>query len=130
MSRVVFLDRKNYNTHMDLIYCAAGNPALVDIAYQAGWQLGMRSDASPMKYNPSFVDIDYKKPNFERHLEVVAHYRPKYATVTDLSEKEISEADVSRAIDQAMQLSLYCETVLVVPKLCGQIAMLPESIAI
>ena len=115
---------------IDLIYCAAGNPALVDIAHETGWQLGMRSDASPMKYAPLFIDVDYKKPDFEKHLTIVARHHPKYATVPDLSETEMSEADIARAIKQAERLQPHCETVLIVPKLCGQIAMIPPDIAI
>jgi hypothetical protein len=115
---------------MDLIYCAAGNPRLVDIAHETGWHLGMRSDASPMAYPPLFVDIDYKKPNFEKHLEIVARYHPRYATVPDLSEQGVSQADINRVIEQAEQLSPCCDIPLIVPKLPGQIAMLPEHLAI
>jgi hypothetical protein len=115
---------------LDLVYCAAGNPRLVDIAHEAGWKLGMRSDASPMKYPPMFIDIDYKKPNFERHLEVVARYKPKYATVPDLSEETTSTQEVDRALKQAERLQQYCEIVLLVPKLSEQLALLPQDIAI
>lgn len=113
-----------------LIYCASGNPLLVDIAHEEGWQLGMRSDASPMKYPPVFIDVDYKKPDFKKHLEVVKRYHPKYATVPDLSEIEMNEQDVTRALEQAERLQPHCEIVLIVPKLPGQIAMLPQGIAI
>ncbi|SRR5258708_3716139 len=115
---------------MILVYCAGGNPLLVDIAYEEGWLPGVRSDASLTKYDPIFVDVDYKHPDFEKHLGVVARYRPKYATVPDLSEQEVSQADVNRALHQAEQLQPHCETVFIVPKLSGQIALLPPSIAI
>lgn len=115
---------------MDIIYCAAGNPLLVDIACEEGWLLGMRSDASPMRYPPVFIDIDYKHPDFEKHLAQVAHYHPQYATVPDLSEQEVTLQDVERATAQAEQMQPYCETVLIIPKLSGQIALLPEYIAI
>lgn len=115
---------------MDLIYCAAGNPRLVEIAHATGWQLGMRSDASPMIYAPIFVDIDYKKPNFEKHLEIVARYHPKYASVPDLSETEVSWRDALDKIAMAHILANYCEIPLIVPKLPGQIEMIPPDIAI
>lgn len=115
---------------LDLIYCAAGNPTLVEIAHEEGWQLGMRSDASPMRYPPVFIDVDYKHPDFERHLEVVARYHPKYATVPDLSEEAITSQDVARAILQAERLQPHCEVVLIVPKLSGHIALLPENVPI
>lgn len=115
---------------IDLIYCAAGNPILVDIAHEAGWLLGMRSDASPMKYHPTFIDVDYKKPDFEKHLDVVARYHPKYATVPDLSEETTSIADVERALRQAERLQPYCEVVLLVPKLSEQLTHIPQEMAI
>jgi hypothetical protein len=60
----------------------------------------------------------------------VAKERPKLATVPDLSDKEVSEADVNRAIGQANRLKDFCEIVLIVPKLTGQIEMLPPDLAI
>lgn len=117
---------------IDLCYCSGGNPTLSQIAYEEGWMLGFRSDNNmgSCKHPVSLIDVDYKKPDFEKHLEVVARYHPKYATVPDLSEQGISQQDISRAIDQAQRLQPHCETVLIVPKLSGQVVLLPQSIAI
>lgn len=114
---------------IDIIYCAGGNNRLSAIAQEAGWLLGMRSDAS-MEFNPIFIDVDYKHPDFEKHLEVVKRYRPKYATVPDLSEEKVDQSDIDRALEQAERLRPYCEIVLIVPKLSGQIDLLPDDIAI
>lgn len=113
-----------------LVYCAGGNPRLSQIAYDAGWKLGMRSDESTLDLPQVFIDIDYKRPDWQRHVEVVAKYRPKYATIPDLSESEVSEEDVERALRQREELAQYCEIPLVVPKLAGQLAMLPPDVAI
>lgn len=117
---------------IDLIYCAGGNPLLSQIAYEEGYLLGFRSDANMAncKYPVSFIDIDYKKPDFEKHLGVVSRYHPKYATVPDLSEQEVSREDIDRVLAQAERLQLHCEIVLVVPKLTGQITLLPPHFAI
>lgn len=116
---------------IDLIYCAGGNERLSRIAYEHGWLLGMRSDAPATDLPQTFIDIDYKKVNnFEKHAEVVKQYHPKYATVPDLSEKEVSQADIDRALQQVELIKPDCEIVLVVPKLSGQIAMLPPDVAI
>lgn len=116
---------------MILIYCAGGNAHLSQIAYEEGWHLGMRSDASLGLDLPlTFIDIEYKKPDFEKHLEIVARHRPKLATVPDLSEERVTVADIDRALKQAERLQPYCEIVLIVPKLSGQIEKLPPSIAI
>lgn len=115
---------------IDLIYCAGGNPRLSQIAYEEGYQLGHRSDKFMGDFPVVFVDIDYKRPNFERHLEIVKRHQPHYATVPDLSESEVSQADIDRAVKQAEQIAPYCDIPLIVPKLPGQIAMLPKRIAV
>jgi hypothetical protein len=116
-----------------LIYAAGGNAKLTQIAYEEGWQLGVRSDKWHYPYPLTFVDIDYKSKDpmrFERHIARVAKERPKFATVPDLSNKEVNELDIRRAVAQANRLKDYCEIVLVVPKLSGQIEMLPQELAI
>jgi hypothetical protein len=115
---------------MDLIYCAGGNPRLTRIAFEAGWMLGMRSDKTTIDLPQAFIDIEYKRPDFERHLDVVARYRPKYATVPDLSDETTSLADMERALAQAERLKRYCEIPLIVPKLSAQLDIIPSSYAI
>jgi len=115
---------------MDLIYCAGANPRLSQIAYDAGYLLGIRSDRADYGFPISFVDIEYRQPNFAAHLAIIKKHQPKYATVPDLSEKEVSEQDIERAVNQARHLSSYCEIALIVPKLPGQIALLPPDLAI
>ena len=117
---------------IDLIYCAGGNPRLSYIASEEGWLLGFRSDKrlGIDTFPARFIDVDYKQPDFAHHLAVVARYRPKYATVPDLSESEICSKDVARALEQAEQLAQHCEIVLLVPKLSGHIEMLPAHFAI
>ncbi|SRR5260221_9124749 len=115
---------------MDIIYCAGANERLMKIALDSGYLLGVRSDRNDYGFPISFVDIDYKQPDFTAHLEIVKKHRPKYATVPDLSEAEVSEADITRTVKQAEQLAPYCEIVLIVPKLSGQIAMLPNNVTL
>jgi hypothetical protein len=115
---------------IDLIYCAGGNKKLVEIAYEAGFKLGVRSDKYHYPYPLTLVDVDYKSPDFEMHLRRVDKERPKYATVPDLSDKLVSEVDIARAIAQYERLKDYCQIVLIVPKLSGQIDLLPFEMAI
>jgi hypothetical protein len=115
---------------MDIIYCAGGNATLTQIAHEEGFLLGSRSDKWHYPFKLAFVDIDYKKPNFEKHLRRVAREQPRFAIVPDLSDKEVSDQDIERAINQAGKLADYCEIPLVVPKLPGQLSKLPEGLAI
>jgi hypothetical protein len=117
---------------IDLIYTAANNGRLLALCERANWLPGIRSDKHPSpKASPiHFIDVKYTAPNFVRHLALVRQLHPRFATVPDLSAQEVSREDVRRALLQAEALAPYCEAVLVVPKLPGQIAMLPKETVI
>ena len=118
--------------HLDLIYCAGDNERLTRMAYEAGLLIGIRSGRSAHNFPVSFVDIEYKRPNFEKHLKAIARYQPKYATVLDLSDTEVSKQDIARAMMQYEQVLLCSSRTipLIVPKLYGQVALLPDHVAI
>lgn len=120
--------------NIEIIYAAGGNSELSVIAYEEGWRVGTRSDKWHAPLPITFLDIDYKSKNmeklFEQHLARAAKERPFIATVPDLSDKVVDDRDISRAVNQAIRLADYCRTVLVVPKLTGQIEMLPPGLAI
>jgi hypothetical protein len=115
---------------IDLIYCAGGNNHLMTIASEAGWLLGARSDKLAYGHEITFVDIHYRVPNWKRHLAYVQREHPTYAVVPDLSETTVDTTDVTRALAQADELAQYCETPLIVPKLSGQLPLIPASYAI
>jgi hypothetical protein len=115
---------------MHLIYCAGGNRRLMDIAHDAGFLLGVRSDKSDYAMPITFVDIEYREPDWERHLRRVGELQPRYAIVPDLSDQCVDARDIERAICQARQLANYCEIPLIVPKLPGQITLFPDYLAI
>jgi hypothetical protein len=115
---------------MDLIYCAGGNHRLMDIAHDAGFLLGVRSDKCDYDMPIAFVDIEYRQPDWERHLRRVGELQPRYAIVPDLSDRYVDARDIERAVCQAHQLANYCEIPLIVPKLPGQITLFPDYLAI
>lgn len=115
---------------LDLIFCAGDNREFFQVADAAGFMLGIRSGRQSYGYKVQFVDIEYRRRNFEKHLKVVARYQPKYATVLDLSDEQVSAQDIERAMKQYEQLSCSCQIPLIVPKLPGQIAMLPHNVAL
>lgn len=116
--------------HMDLIFCAGGNREFFQVAFEAGYMLGLRSGYASYNYRIDFVDNEYKRPQFEKHLKVVIKHQPKYATVPDLSGKEVASQDIERAMHQYNQLSRCCQIPLIIPKHPGQIAKLPPHVAI
>ena len=117
---------------IDLIYTGANNAQVHAICQRANWLPGIRSDKHPCAEAMaiSFIDVRYTQPNFARHLAMVRRYRPRYAIVPDLSEREVSREDIRRALQQAEALAPHCGVTLFVPKLPGQIRHLPGGAAI
>ncbi len=115
---------------IDLIYCAGSNKRLMTIAQSAGFLLGIRSDKCAYDFPMAFIDIEYRKSDFIKHLEIVQQYRPKYAIVPDLSAINVSQHDNERALMHYWQLAPYCEIPLIVPKLPGQLAYFPDFVAV
>lgn len=110
---------------MDIIYCAGANEELDRIALEEGFTLGVRSDRLS-HYPVQFVDINYKRPNFYQHWLRVGAERPKYASIVDLPEGEMTDADVCRMGAQYLWLKDYCDFVIIIPKRPRQIALIPE----
>lgn len=117
---------------IDLIYTSANNSRFLDLCQQASWLVGIRSDKYPAASATriQFIDVRYTRPDFDRHLELVRRFRPRYATIPDLSERVVSWEDIKRALRQAEALAPYCGAALIVPKLSCQLALLPRELPI
>src|SRR5712692_5657287 len=59
-----------------------------------------------------FLDIDWRKYDFSRHLEIAKLTRPTMTVARDIERHR----DLRRIIDQAFQLLEYAKYVIVVPK--------------
>ncbi len=115
---------------IDLIYTSGNNKTYAEMSQEAGWLIGMRSDKTPCDVPISFVDINYKEPNWPRHLVICKRLHPRYAIIPDLNELRVSKADIDRTLYQYEQISSYCEVPLIVPKVVSQLALLPSHMAI
>jgi hypothetical protein len=93
-----------------------------------GWSPGSRSDGTLYdEMRPlTLLDINYKRPKWERHLAVAQAERPSLPLVPDL----LSHDGLATALEQATALAPYAtEALLIVPKATGLIADLPRTIA-
>lgn len=92
---------------LDLIYTGASNAHFHAICRRANWLPGIRSDKRPCAEatDIQFIDVRYTRPDFARHLAMVRRFRPRYATVPDLSEREVCRQDIRRALQQAELLA-------------------------
>lgn len=111
---------------MDLIYCGHRNPQLAEIAIEEGWLYG--SQPSKVKHKVSFCDLDYKRCDnayLDRYARFVQCCHPKYATVPDL----FSIDDVDNVLRFAEErIANYVEVVIVIPKVSGVLADIPQMI--
>jgi hypothetical protein len=88
---------------------------VLEIAVKHGWLPGARyTNLRDVKRHPKlgFLDIDWKRYDFRRHLEAAARTRPIMTVARDVEDKR----DLRRIIDQAYRLLDYATHVVVVPK--------------
>lgn len=125
---------------IDLIYTFA-NDGTCCIAARAGFFYGIQSGANVCpaahrvgyvenilrdeaweRHAVHFIDNEYRKYDHKKHLDVVAQFCPKYATVRDIMTKEqCEEAGIEYyPLDQilawAEELERYTENVILIPK--------------
>lgn len=107
-----------------MIFCADGNPAFAAAAVEAGWLYGARLPATV--YQPVyFADQDWKQPNREAYMRALAEHGPAMATVLDWEREEQLPEVLSWAEEAAQHVR---ESVLIVPKVPGEVGRLPREI--
>jgi hypothetical protein len=89
----------------------------VSIAIKEGWRPGARytnlRDVKTFKFKAQgFLDIDWKKYSFEKHLEAVAITRPKLTIARDVE----SIFQLDEILEEAEELQKYASLVAIVPK--------------
>lgn len=109
---------------LEVIYCADGNPRMAQLAIDAGWLYGARMPGS-VAFRPYFVDQDWKAPDRAVYMARLAQYHPHMATVLDLERPDQLPEVLAWAEDAAQHVNV----VVIIPKVRGIIARLPERIA-
>jgi hypothetical protein len=84
------------------------------IAKEYGWLPGARYTNLRDVRNEEvgFLDIDWKKYNFKRHLEAAKKVYPALTVAEDV----IDINNINRTLDHAYELEKYCKSVIIVPK--------------
>lgn len=116
---------------IDVIYTLQGADTTCCLAAQAGIRYGIQSasfrlcpytDKLSGRHDVTFVDNDYLLYDHAKHVEVVARFRPKYATVRDAMTRAQCDAagiaffELAQILDYAAELAEYAENVIVIPK--------------
>ncbi len=130
----------NREYEIDLIYTLESDGTCC-IATRAGFYYGMRSgghccpaahrismvenavhDEAWERHAIHFLDNDYKQYDHKKHLDVVAQFMPKYATVMDIMTKEqcsdlgIEFHPLEQILKWAEEVERYAENVILIPK--------------
>ena len=107
----------------ELIYCAAGNKRFAKIAIDAGFTYGAQIP-NKVHYPIEFADQDWEKPDLTKYLNSIKEHKPRLATVLDF--EQIDQFD--EVLMWAETIAPYVETIIIIPKCFGGIAMLPNKI--
>lgn len=97
-----------------LIYCQGDNARAAEVARSCGWERGIRSDTYVQDAcRPLYLlDIDWKRPDWARHLRVARAERPALAAAQDVERAD----QLVGALAQAEELAEWCGAVMVIPK--------------
>lgn len=87
----------------------------LEIAQRYGWHIGARyTNLRDIKtfQNITFIDIDWKNYDFEKHLKVVMQVKPKMTVARDI----VDIKDLELILREAEILNRYANKVILVPK--------------
>lgn len=110
-----------------MIWCADGNLDHSRAAIAAGWLYGVRLPARGMLPDTPifFADQDWKHPDRDKYMALLARHRPALATVLDWEEPH----QLSEVLSWAAEATQYVtEAVLIVPKVPGGVPDIPLEI--
>lgn len=122
---------KRKRIEIDAIFTwSGGGNALCCVAAQMGFGYGFNSGsfkacpyhATMEGHEVLFIDNDYKQYDHAKHLDVVAQFNPKYATVLDIERVQ----DIDKILRFAEDIAKFTENVIVIPKV-DCIAEIPEQ---
>lgn len=106
----------------ELIFCAGRNRRYAAIALAHGFGYGCRSDYRP-HFPVTFADLDWRRPDLERHAAFVREHQPAFAVAPDV----LRAADLPATLREAERLAAHAARVIVVPKCAGLVERLPRE---
>lgn len=116
---------------LDLIFTGAPSDVLGLLAFRLGWEPGCISTSagSIKRYlttpNPkrlAFIDNEWHGYEHQPHVDAVATYTPKYATVRDILTREQAQAagvefyDLDQTMAMAQDIAPHTDNVILIPK--------------
>lgn len=111
---------------MDLVFCYASNPRVIEMARELGWMTGARSDGQIYQtHRPLYLlDIHWRDYDWTRHVAIAQAEHPHIAAVPDV---ETMDA-LPSVFTQMEELAPFCDYLMVIPKAFGVAKCLPRLI--
>lgn len=107
------------------IYCSAGGGRFSAIAVEEGFAYGACLPGHVSLRPVMMADQNWKHPNRAAYMKYLARERPALATVLDWERPEQEDEVLSWAAEAAQHVT---EAVIVIPKVVGGVARLPQTI--
>jgi hypothetical protein len=117
------------NTCSTVLLFVTHSKRVLSIARRYGWLPGARCTNLRDVRNidrVGFIDIEWQRYAFDRHLEIVKDVRPLMTVAQDIEKR----SNLKRILAQAEQLALYSTYVVIVPKdpaLAGKLNQIPSN---
>lgn len=105
-----------------LLYVAGYGRRFAGIAVDEGYAYGSRSDMKPHQ-RVAMADLNWRRPDLDRHLTFVREHRPALAVAPDL----LDRGALLTTLRYAETLAAHAERVIVVPKYAGAMADIPRE---
>ena len=106
-----------------LIYCASGNAPFAQAAVDAGWKYGAKLPFTVYQA-VYFADQDWRSPDRTAYMRALREHRPHMATVLDWEHPE----QLAEVLDWAQEAAQWVRQVVVIPKVSGQMYLIPERV--
>lgn len=108
---------------IELYYCAAKQRHFAEIAIAGGFEYGAQLP-NMVYFSPQFVDQDWKAPDFHAYTDTLRTRKPHVASVLDWERDE----QLSEVLAWAEEAAASVDAVIVIPKVIGGVARIPERI--
>lgn len=107
---------------MHIVLCQGNNRRLPEIARRVGMRYGTRNDEKPRDDDLFMLDINWKKYDWSKYLDLARQYRPYMAMVPDYE-----HPSQRRLLYQRIrELKPHVTRIMVCPKFEGAIAHIPR----
>lgn len=106
-----------------IYFCAGDNRRFAGIAIESGLRYGSQLPGR-VHFPIEFADQNWRKPKREEYIAALHKLQPATCTVLDWEREE----QFTEVLGWAEDAAAICQTIIIIPKVWGQVDRIPESI--